>query len=85
MSKTQEHIPKSGMACGCRINVALAWEDREVIIFCPLHAAAEGLLQTASAALMYLEHPEAQALPFALPAKNAAKNLRAAIARAGGK
>lgn len=50
-----------------------------------LIAAAPELLEALRLALRYLDHPEVQAIPFALPATAAIERARAAIAKAEGK
>ena len=47
-----------------------------------LIAACPELLARLEQALVYLEHPEVKAIPFALPSECCAANVRAAIANA---
>jgi len=50
-----------------------------------LIAAAPDMLRVLYMAALYLEHPEVQAIPFAVGAGNAARNVRDVIAKAEGK
>ena len=49
-----------------------------------LLAAAPDLLAACEAALLYLDHPDVQAIPFILSASTSSKHLRATIAIAKG-
>ncbi len=50
-----------------------------------LDEAMQELLGALMVAVQYLEHPDVQAMPFALPASGAAKRARKAIAKAEGR
>jgi len=56
--------------------------DDEHLANASLIAAAPELLGALMVAVQYLEHPDVQAIPFALPASGVAKRARDAIAKA---
>jgi len=49
-----------------------------------LIAAAPQMLEALMLAIKYLQHPDVQAIPFALPASNAVRSINAAIRAAEG-
>ena len=58
--------------------------EKEAVSNARLIAAAPDMLAALQLALRYLEHPDVQAMPFALPASVPAGRVRAAIAKAEG-
>lgn len=72
---------------GSRKGEAVAWPEGEanaefIVRACNAH---QNLLEALTLAIRYLEHPDVQALPFALPASVPLEKARAAVAMAKGK
>ena len=55
-----------------------------VIVLCDFHAEASELAALLTLTLRYLEHPDVQALPFAMSSAIPAARIRAVLARIEG-